>query len=155
MKYILFLLALFLSSTAYAEDNFRLENHGVISWDGGLGVGGSIDVPVYRPNNSFMIIEDLAIRGNLDVIFSDVSKGGVNSAFEYYPSLAIQWNLKYNERVTILPEFGLSGVIQPHKWQGFVPVFNLGTKIHILGPLSGVIRLGTPMATTIGFSLSL
>lgn len=155
MKYILFVFLILFPSSVFAEDNFRLENHGVITWSGGLGTGGSIDIPVYRPNNSFMIIEDLAIRGNLDVVFSDVSVGGISSIFQYYPSLVVQWNVKYNERVSVVPEFGLSGVIEPHKWQGFVPVFNLGIKAHVVGPFYGVVRTGTPMASTIGFSLSL
>jgi hypothetical protein len=126
----------------------RLDAHAAMSWDGALGLGGRVDIPVataaglrYSPRDEL----SLSLGGDVTFISFDGSL-----AVEVYPTLMFQWSLGVSDRFFFYPEVGLVSRIDRHGWDGVSPNLGFGARYY-LGRSFGLFgRFGWPFAISAG-----
>lgn len=162
------LSALF-SRTAYAEDEsyaiepaspaaeegahsllpFRIDLHGVLTWEAEFGTGLRADIPIFSETSYYNGRDEIALSVGGDLSF--VTFGGKNRV-TVWPTVTLQWSLSVSERFVLSPEVGIVAQVQPRDFKGLFPNVGISGRIHAYGPLEVLVRLGWPMAVTVGIT---
>jgi hypothetical protein len=165
---VLLLLVLALQSQARAEDSgtfagygrssmekrstllpFRVDVHGVMTWESDLGAGLRLDIPLFDRERVYNARDELAISVGADISF--LTFGGSNRLIAW-PTVTAMWTLAVSERFSFYPEFGIVACIQRQDWKGLYPNVGFGGRFQLYKSLSLMGRLGWPMAVSIGLT---
>jgi hypothetical protein len=125
----------------------RVNGHASITWDGELGVGGRVDVPVIEKGLLLSTRDEFAISVGLDVVFVAFEGSDPRT---YWPTAAVQWTLGLTPQFSFYPELGLVGQIERDGWQGVLPNIGFGGRYHLWRSVAITGRLGWPMAISLG-----
>lgn len=125
----------------------RVNGHASISWDGELGVGGRVDIPITEKGVLLSTRDELAISVGLDVVF--VAFEGTDPR-TFWPTATVQWTLGLTPSFSFYPELGLAAMIERDGWQGVLPNIGFGGRYHLWRSVAITGRVGWPMAISLG-----
>ena len=126
----------------------RIDGHIASAWDGHLGVGARIDIPIatsaaLRYSNR----DEVSVSLGADVTFIELSG---STELRAYPTVAFQWSLGVTDRVYFFPEFGLSARVDRDGYAGLAPNLGFGARFYLQRSFGLFARLGWPMALSSG-----
>jgi hypothetical protein len=64
----------------------------------------------------------------------------------------VQWSLSVSERFVFYPELGIVAQVQYQDFKGLWPNVGFGGRINVYRSLDVLLRLGWPMAATVGLT---
>lgn len=128
---------------------FRTDLHGVLTWEAEFGAGLRADIPIFDETRLYNGRDEIALSAGCDVSF--VTFGGQNRV-TFWPTVALQWSLSVSERFVLYPELGIVAQIQPQSFKGLWPNVGFGGRINVYRTLDVLLRLGWPMAVTVGLT---
>jgi hypothetical protein len=125
----------------------RIGGHAAINWEGELGVGGRVDIPLIERGVLFSTRDEFSISVGMDVVF--VAFEGTDPR-TFWPTATVQWTLGLTDNFSFYPELGLAGSIERDGWDGVYPNIGFGGRYHIWRSVAATGRLGWPMAISLG-----
>jgi hypothetical protein len=128
---------------------FRTDVHGLLTWEAELGTGLRADILLSAGTSAFAGRDELALSVGCDVSF--VTWNGGNRV-TLWPTATVQWALSVSERFVFYPELGIVAQVRPHDFRGLYPNVGFGGRIHVVHTLDVLVRLGWPMAVSIGLT---
>jgi hypothetical protein len=134
----------------------RPEVHVGLGWHGGLGVGGSADIPIVPDGVLNGVQDELALRAGGELLFDDDDGPRDDDDIYVAALLAAQWNFYLTPEWSLFPELGLALVFGDHGRNDGVDldiVLALGGRYHISGRNAFVLRLCHPFGVQLGFTL--
>jgi hypothetical protein len=126
----------------------RLDGHAALTWDGYLGIGARVDIPVIKQGLAYSTRDELSISLGCDVAFVSFQSG--DEPRQVWPTAAMQWSLGVSEQFTFYPEFGLAAKIEHDGWDGVYPNVGFGGRYALYRSASLLGRVGWPMAISLG-----
>jgi hypothetical protein len=129
---------------------FRVDGHGVLTWEADVGAGLRIDIPIFRRADGKLSRDEVALSLGADVSFINVDGSERLTA---WPTITGQWTLGVSERFSLYPELGLVARLRGPDFKGIYPNIGLGGRLQLYKMLGLVARLGWPMAVSIGLTL--
>jgi hypothetical protein len=165
-----FLVVLFVSRPAFAEDMpstsetmparhaeptrpllpFRVDLHGVLTWEAEIGAGLRADILLFNETSGFNGRDEIALSLGCDLSF--VTFAGAADRLTIWPTVAVQWSLAVREHFVLYPELGIVAQIQPGQFKGLYPNVGFGGRINVYRSLDVLVRLGWPMAVSVGLT---
>jgi hypothetical protein len=128
---------------------FRLDAHGVLTWEADVGAGLRIDVPILKRAGPESAPDEVALSFGADMSFINVDGTERLSA---WPTIMGQWTLGVSKRVSLYPELGLVARIQGQEFNGIYPNVGFGGRMRLYEMLGFGARLGWPMAVSISLT---
>jgi hypothetical protein len=125
----------------------RLDGHVALTWEGHLGVGGRVDIPLVSGTFRYSGRDELALSVGGDVTFLSFSGSRL---VEVFPTLTLQWSLSVTERAFFFPELGLVGHVDDGRWDGLKPNIGFGARYYVHRSLSLQGRMGWPVGLAAG-----
>jgi hypothetical protein len=125
----------------------RVGAHGSLNWEGELGVGGRVDIPLIEKGVLFSTRDEFSISVGMDVVF--VAFEGTDPR-TFWPTATVQWTLGLTDHFSFYPELGLAGSIESDGWDGVYPNIGFGGRYHLWRSVAITGRLGWPMAISLG-----
>jgi hypothetical protein len=125
----------------------RVSGHAALTWEGEMGVGGRVDIPLLDKGLMFGSRDELSISAGLDVVF--VAFEGTDP-LTFWPTATVQWTLGLTPNFSFYPEVGLAGEIEREGWAGVFPNIGFGGRYYLWRSIAVTGRLGWPMAISLG-----
>jgi hypothetical protein len=125
----------------------RIGAHADLTWDGELGVGGRVDIPILSKGVLFGTRDELSVSVGMDVVF-EAFEG--SDPLTFWPTATVQWTLGLTPRFSFFPELGLAAEIQREGMEGVLPNIGFGGRYHVWRSVAITGRLGWPMAISLG-----
>lgn len=126
---------------------FRVGLHSVLTWEAEIGAGLRADILLFNETTAFHGRDEIALSLGCDISF--VTFGGENRV-NYWPTATMQWSLAVREHFVFYPELGIVAQAASHDFKGLYPNVGFGGRINVYQSLEIVVRVGWPMAVSIG-----
>jgi hypothetical protein len=125
----------------------RLDGHASLTWDGYVGFGARVDIPIMEKGLSYSSRDELAISLGADANF--LAFDG-SHPLQIWPTVVVQWSLGVTERFAFYPEFGLAGKVTRDGWSGIFPNIGFGSRYYLWRSIALTGRFGWPQAISLG-----
>lgn len=126
----------------------RFDAHAAMTWDGWLGLGGRLDIPIATAAGlRYSSRDEVAISLGTDLTF--LAFDG-ESRVTAYPTLTFQWSMGVSDRFYFYPELGLVTRIDRDGWDGVSANLGFGARYYLQRSFGIFGRLGFPFALSGG-----
>jgi hypothetical protein len=128
---------------------FRVDVHGVLTWEAEIGTGLRADILLFNETSGFNGRDEIALSVGCDLSF--ITFGGTNR-LTVWPTATVQWSLAVREHFVLYPELGIVAQLPPGQFKGLYPNVGVGGRINVYRSLDVLVRLGWPMAVSVGLT---